>query len=109
MLDAPQLQMLQRCGACRQMCRCEGNDLTEMLIGVCDPKLRDADERCPACVGPWRQCAVIPPETHDFRGPGECLQVFRVSFATACVLTPLSTFSSWNFLRHSGTLKRHDN
>ena len=31
---------------------------------------------------------------------------FEVSFATFCALTPLSTFSSWNFLRHSGILKR---
>ena len=31
---------------------------------------------------------------------------FEVSFATVCALTPLSTFSSWNFLRHSGILKR---
>ena len=51
MLEEPQLQMLQGCEACRQMCHREGNDLTGVLIGGCDPKLRDADERCPACVG----------------------------------------------------------
>ena len=50
-LEAPQPQMLQGCGASRQMCHREGNDLTEMLIGGCDPKLRDADEHCPACAG----------------------------------------------------------
>ena len=31
---------------------------------------------------------------------------FPVSFTTACALTPLSTFDSWNFLRHSGIFKR---
>ena len=51
MLEAPLLQMLQGCGASRQMCHCEGNDLTEMLIGGCNPTLQDADERRPACVG----------------------------------------------------------
>ena len=30
---------------------CEEYDLTETLIGGCDPKLREADERCPECVG----------------------------------------------------------
>lgn len=32
-------------GAIRQMCRREGNDLPEMLVGGCNPALRDADER----------------------------------------------------------------
>ena len=31
---------------------------------------------------------------------------FEVSFATVCALTPLSAFSSWNLLRHSGIFKR---
>ena len=80
------------------MCRREGNDLPEMLVGGCNPALRDADERAQyvwAHDGNVQSChrrLMISVDRKNVCG------FFPVSSTTACALTPLSTYSSWFFL-----------